>query len=91
MKKIILLIVCCVCATAWANVKLDFMISVRKQGCDIVKWIENDYEGGILWKQYAKVSCKEKIALPPRIVGLKFFDVTDNLKGEFIYTYGLEK
>ena len=90
MKKIILLLLV-VMASAWADIKLDFMISARRLGCQVVHWVENDYENGVLWQQYAKVACKDPQSMPVRMVGLKFLDVSKNLKGEYIYTYGLEK
>ena len=90
MKKIILLLLV-VMASAWADIKLDFLISARRLGCDTVHWVENDYENGVLWQQYAKVACKEPQSMPVRMVGLKFLDVSKNLKGQYIYTYGLEK
>lgn len=90
MKKIILLVLL-VMASAWADIKLDFLISARRLGCETVHWVENDYENGVLWQQYAKVACKEPQSMPVRMVGLKFLDVSKNLKGQYIYTYGLEK
>lgn len=90
MKKIILLVLF-IMASAWADIKLDFLISARRLGCETVHWIENDYENGVLWQQYAKVACKEPQSMPVRMVGLKFLDVSKNLKGQYIYTYGLEK
>lgn len=90
MKKIMLIMLCAM-ASAWADIHLDFVISVRRLGCETVHWIENDYENGVLWQQYAKVACKEPQSMPVRMVGLKFLDVSKNLKGEYIYTYGLEK
>ncbi|MBO7527946.1 MAG: hypothetical protein J6T74_08705 [Clostridia bacterium] len=90
MKKIILALMMVVSAV-WADIKLDFILSARKKGCEVVHWIENDYENGVLWQQYAKVACKDPQSMPVRMVGLKFLDVSKNLKGEYIYTYGLEK
>jgi len=90
MKKISLIMLMIVSAV-WADIKLDFVLSARKKGCEVVQWIENDYENGVLWQQYAKVACKDPQSMPVRMVGLKFLDVSKNLKGEYIYTYGLEK
>lgn len=90
MKKIILALMMVVSAV-WADIKLDFILSARKKGCEVVHWIENDYENGVLWQQYAKVACKDPQSMPVRMVGLKFLDLSKNLKGEYIYTYGLEK
>lgn len=90
MKKIILALMIVVSAV-WADIKLDFILSARKKGCEVVHWVENDYENGVLWQQYAKVACKDPQSMPVRMVGLKFLDVSKNLKGEYIYTYGLEK
>ena len=90
MKKIILTLMMVVSAV-WADIKLDFILSARKKGCEVVHWVENDYENGVHWQQYAKVACKDPQSMPVRMVGLKFLDVSKNLKGEYIYTYGLEK
>ena len=90
MKKIILSTLL-IASAAFADIKLDFIISARNKGCEVVHWIENDYENGVLWQQYAKVACKAPQPMPVKMVGLKFLDVSTNLKGEFIYTYGLEK
>ena len=90
MKKIILSTLL-IASAAFADIKLDFLISARRLGCETIHWIENDYENGILWQQYAKVACKDPQPMPVRMVGLKFLDVSKNLKGQYIYTYGLEK
>lgn len=90
MKKIILSTLL-IASAAFADIKLDFMISARRLGCEVVHWIENDYENGVLWQQYAKVACKDPQSMPVRMVGLKFLDLSKNLKGQYIYTYGLEK
>lgn len=90
MKKIILSILL-IASAAFADIKLDFIISARRLGCEVVHWIENDYENGVLWQQYAKVACKDPQSMPVRMVGLKFLDLSKNLKGQYIYTYGLEK
>jgi len=91
MKKIMIVMLCAMAVSAWADIHLDFVLSARKKGCEVVQWIENDYENGVLWQQYAKVACKDPQSMPVRMVGLKFLDVSKNLKGEYIYTYGLEK
>lgn len=90
MKKIMIVMLCAMAVSAWADIKLDFILSVRKKGCELIKWVENDYENGVMWQQYAKVSCKDPVSMPVRIVGLKFLDVTSSHK-DYIYTYGLEK
>lgn len=90
MKKLIILVMILM-TTAMADIKLDFFISVRKKGCEVEKWVENNYENGILWQQYARVICKDAIPMPVNIVGLKFLDVATNLKGQYVYFYGLEK
>lgn len=90
MKKLILSTLLIVSA-AFADIKLDFLISARRLGCETIHWIENDYENGVLWQQYAKVACKDPQSMPVRMVGLKFLDVSKNLKGQYIYIYGLEK
>ena len=51
MKKIILAFMLVVSA-AWADIKLDFILSTRRLGCEVVHWVENDYENGVLWQQY---------------------------------------
>jgi hypothetical protein len=89
MKKT-LLIVLAFAMVAFADVKLDFLISARRLGCETIQWVENDYVSGVKWKHYAKVACKENQRMPVRIVGLKFLDVATNLKGEYIFTYGDE-
>lgn len=86
-----IVMLCAMAVSAWADIHLDFVLSARKKGCEVVQWIENDYENGVLWQQYAKVACKDPQSMPVRMVGLKFLDVSKNLKGEYIYTYGLEK
>lgn len=90
MKKIILSTLL-IASAAFADIKLDFIISARRLGCEVVHWIENDYENGVLWQQYAKVACKDPQSMPVRMVGLKFLDLSKNLKGQYVYTYGLEK
>jgi hypothetical protein len=86
MKKL-MLIVLSLSVFAFANIKLDFMVSVKKKGCNVVKWVENDSVEGIKYRHYAKVSCKEPQTMPVKLVGLKFIDVTRNSTGEYIYTY----
>ena len=87
MKKVILLVSAFAIA-AFADIKLDFQVSVNRMGCHLVQWIENDYESGVKWKHYGKFACKDPIKVPVKLVGLKFLDVSKNLKGEYIYTYG---
>jgi hypothetical protein len=89
MKKLVLT-VACLSAIAFADIKLDFHVSVNKLGCNLVQWIENDYESGVKWKHYGKFACKDPIKVPVKLVGLKFLDVSKNLKGEYIFTYGEE-
>lgn len=89
MKKIILGIAL-VASAAFADIKLDFQVSVNHMGCSLIQWVQNDYESGVKWKHYGKFACPSKIKVPPRLVGLKFLDVSENLKGQFIYTYGEE-
>lgn len=76
---------------AFANVKLDFHVSVNRMGCSLVQWIEDGYESGVKWKYYGKFACKENPEkVPAKIVGLKFLDISKNLKGEYVFTYGLD-
>ena len=89
MKKLTMIMLMLV-ASAFADIKLDFQISVNRLGCSLTQWIQDDYESGVKWKHYAKVACKENQRMPVRIVGLKFLDVATNLKGEYIFTYGDE-
>lgn len=77
-------------AFAAANLQLDFSVKMDQYNCTLVKWIENDYESGVLWKHYAKVACPEKTKLPLRVLGLRYLDISMNLRGEYIYTYGEE-
>ena len=46
MKKLILLILA-FAVVAFADIKLDFLISARRLGCETIQWVENDYENGI--------------------------------------------
>lgn len=89
MKKVILIALLAF-ASAFADVKLDFLVSARRNGCEVTQWIENDYVSGVKWKHYAKVACKENKRMPVKMVGLKFLDIAVNLRGEYIYTYGEE-
>lgn len=89
MKKTILFVMA-FAMVAFADVKLDFLVSVRRLGCETVQWVQNDYENGIKWKHYGKFACKDPINVPARLVGLKFLDLSKNLKGQYIYTYGEE-
>ena len=87
MKKIILLLTL-ITSMAFADIKLDFMVSTRRLGCELTQWVENDYVSGVKWKHYAKIACKENQRMPARMVGLKFLDVAVNLRGEYVFTYG---
>ena len=89
MKKIIL-IMAVLAAAAFADIKLDFIISVNKMGCSLKEWVENDYAHGQKWKYFGQFACAEEIHTPPRLVGLKLQYFAQNLKGEYIYTYGLD-
>lgn len=82
MKKIILILMM-LTTSIFANAKLDFMISVRKKGCEMIKWTENTED----WKYFAEVSCKDPLSMPANIVGLKFLDV-NIVNGKYIYRYG---
>lgn len=89
MKKI--LIAMAVLATAtFAHVKLDFENSVNQLGCTLTQWLDHDFESGVKWRYYGKFVCAEKIRVPVRLVGLKLLDVSQNLKGQYVYTYGEE-
>ena len=90
MKKLIIMLMFMI-GFAFADVKLDFLVSVRRMGCETIQWIENDYESGVKWKYYGKFACKELNKVPVKIVGLKYLDVSRNLKDELIFTYGLEE
>ena len=83
MKKVILFMLAFAMA-AFADIKLDFQVSVNRMGCSLIQWIENDYESGVKWKHYGKFAFKA----PVKLVGLKFLYVGENLKGEYIYVYG---
>lgn len=87
MKKIIFLVILAF-AAAFANSKFEFNEVIEQHNCQVTKWLENDYESGMKWRHYAKVACSTKERMPVRIAGLKFLDVSRNLKGEYIYTYG---
>jgi len=87
MKKLI--IVLAVLATiAVADIRGEFAEVVEKRNCRVERWLENDYESGVRWRHYAKVVCADTERMPSRIAGLKFLDVSMNLKGEYVYTYG---
>jgi len=88
--KQVFLIISLMATAAFADIKLDFMLSVRRMNCEVTKWTENGYENGVYWKYYAKFTCKEEVHNPPRIVGLKFIDYAQNLKDEYVYTYGID-
>ena len=76
---------------AFADVKSDFTYEVEQKGCEVTAWIQDDFESGVEWKYYAKFTCSGKVKLPVKISGLQFLDVSYNLKGEQVFTYGLEK
>lgn len=89
MNKI--LIAMAILATAaFADVKLDFLISVNRLGCTLTQWVENDYVGGTKWREYGRFVCKDEIRAPARMVGLKLLYADQNLKEEWVYTYGRE-
>ena len=81
-------IVCMLAFAALANVQSEFLLALSGYDCELVKWVENDYESGEQFKHYAKVACNEKYRLPLKIAGLKFMDISKSLSGKFIYTYG---
>ena len=81
-------IICMLAFAAFANVQSEFLLALSGYDCELVKWVENDYESGEQFKHYAKVSCNEKYRLPLKIAGLKFLDISKSLAGKFIYTYG---
>lgn len=89
MKKLLILMAV-ISATALADVKLDFLISVNRMGCMLTQWVENDYVGGTKWKEYGRFICKDEIHAPARLVGLKLLYSDQNLKEEWVYTYGRE-
>lgn len=89
MKKTIFIIgLAFAAAFANSNSKFEFNEVIEQHNCLVTKWLENDYESGVKWRHYAKVSCNVKERMPIRIAGLKFLDMSKNLKGEYIYTYG---
>lgn len=90
MKKI-LLILLSITALVFAGMKEDFEYKVESHSCSVITWKENEYESGVDWKYYAKVKCNKKERMPVKMLGLVFYDVSINLNGEYIYTYGLEK
>ena len=83
-------IICMLAFAAFANVQSEFLLALSGYDCELVKWVENDYESGELFKNYAKVSCNEKYRLPLKIAGLKFMDISKSFAGKFIYTYGAQ-
>ena len=91
MKTKLLLILLLAISAFAANIKIDFINSLEKYDCILDTWKENTYESGADWQYYAKIACKDTGRKPVKIAGLKLFDVAKNLKGEYIYTYGLEK
>lgn len=87
MKKIFGIMLC-LASLVFADIKLDVMVSARRMGCYVTRWVQNDYVGSIKWQYYANITCKEPINVPAKIVGLKFIDIERNAKGEYVYTYG---
>lgn len=73
---------------AFADIKLDFYVSTSRLGCDVVHWAEDTYEGGVHYKHYARVACKDAQRMPVKMVRLKFIDKIQNLRGQYIYIYG---
>lgn len=90
MKKLIVILVF-MASFAFADVKSDFAYDVEQRGCEVITWIENDFESGVEWKYYAKFTCSGKVKLPKKISELQFIDVSYNLKGEQVFTYGIEQ
>lgn len=90
MKKLLIMLMLMI-GFAFADVKSDFTYEVEQRGCEVTAWIENDFESGVEWQYYAKFTCTGKVKLPKNIRGLTFLDVSYNLKGEQVFTYGLEK
>jgi hypothetical protein len=90
MKKLAI-ILAFMTSFVFADVKSDFIYEVENRGCQLTTWIENDFESGVEWKYYAKFTCTSKVKLPTKIYGLQFLDVSYNLKGEQVFTYGVEK
>ena len=91
MKTKLLLILLLAISAFAANTKNDFINSLEKYDCVLDTWKENTYESGADWKYKEKIACKDTGRKPVKIAGLKLLDVAENLKGEYIYTYGLEK
>lgn len=89
MKKF-LIIMALLVTTALCDTKGEFELAVEKYGCRVDRWLANDYESGMKWRFYAKVACPKSERMPVRIAGLKFLDVSTNLKGEYIFTYGVD-
>ena len=90
MKKLLITLMFMI-SLAFADVKSDFTYEVEQRGCSVITWIQDDFESGVEWKYYAKFTCNGKVKLPSKISGLQFLDVSYNLKGEQVFTYGLEK
>jgi hypothetical protein len=87
MKKLLMILLLAV-TSIFADVKLDVMVSARRMGCYVTKWVQNDYVGHVKWQYYAQITCKDPINVPAKIVGLKFIDIERSAKGEYVYTYG---
>lgn len=87
MKRAILALTV-IAAASFAATQNEFLLALSGYDCELVKWVENDYESGEQFKHYAKVACTEKYRLPLKIAGLKFLDISKSLSGKFVYTYG---
>lgn len=97
MKKITLIAMFIVCGAFGAVTHNDVMrdVFIQKlseyENCEVVTWLFNSYESGTSFRYYAKVSCSEKQRLPRKIFTLDLLDVSKNLAGKYIYTYGDER
>lgn len=87
MKKLVLFLLCLVFVASAANVKLDVLSSMKKYNCELTSWKENIEVKYVQYKHYAEITCKEPKAMPVKIAGLKFIDVSAS-SGNYIYRYG---
>lgn len=87
MKKIALLLLAFAIA-AFADIKLDFQVSVARKGCSLVKWEEDYYDDYVKYKRYAIVECNGPQNMPVNMVGLKFLNLNLSTKGKYWYYYG---
>ena len=87
MKKLVLLLLCFVLVASAANLKLDVLFSLKKYDCELTSWKENVDVKYVQYKHYAEITCKEPKAMPVKIAGLKFIDVSAS-SGKYIYRYG---